>query len=272
MGVPLIAHFHGHDITACLHQRGYVRRLRRYLRDFDACVVVADYQRETLVDLGVCSENVHVIPCGVPIQDEVDRRHHPVDRCKFLSVGRLVDKKRPDATLEAFASMPNVGASTLTIVGDGPMRAVCERLIKQHGIGDRVRMLGSCAPDQVLSEMRDADVFVQHSVNGPDGDKEGWPVAIAEAASFGLPIVATRHASIPTQVINDETGLLVNEHDVTGMSNAMNALVLDVNRRTAMGKMARQHIAATSLEKQLARLQSLMQECAAKSAAGSKAA
>lgn len=271
-GVPLIAHFHGHDVTACLKQRGYAKRLRENLTQFDACVVVADYQRSTLMDLGANPNQIHVIPCGVPIPSEVDRTDHAHDQCRFLSVGRLVDKKRPDATLEAFAQMPDVGSATLTMIGDGPMRKVCQRIIDQQEIGDRVRMLGVCPSEQVLSEMQSADVFVQHSVNGPDGDREGWPVAIAEAASFGLPIVATRHASIPTQVIDQETGLLVDEHDVAGMSNAMNQLVCDPDRRQVMGARARQHISNTSLEIQLSRLQSVMKDCIVRHQSESKAA
>ncbi|WP_149752638.1 glycosyltransferase family 4 protein [Rubripirellula obstinata] len=263
--VPLIAHFHGHDVTACLKQKGYTRRLREMLNQFDALVVVAEYQKETLLELGAKSNQIHVIPCGVPMPPEVDRTGHAIDQCKFLSVGRLVNKKRPDATLEAFAQMPNVHHSTLTMVGDGPMRKVCQNIIDRHGIGDRVRMLGACSSQIVASEMRDADVFVQHSVTGPDGDREGWPVAIAEAASFGLPIVATRHASIPTQVVEQKTGLLVDEHDVAGMSNAMNELAGDGERRQLMGQHGREHIAETSLEIQLSRLQSVMQDCICRS-------
>lgn len=261
-GVPLIAHFHGHDATACLNQRGYRKRLRNLIHHFDRCVVVAEYQRQTLVDLGADARTIHVIPCGVPMPPETNRSNHPADQCRFLSVGRLVDKKRPDITVEAFCKIVDSGSVWLTIIGDGPLLKRCQAISRRRGCEERVRFLGACPPERVAEEMRSADVFVQHSVIGRDGDCEGWPVAIAEAASHGLPIVATRHASIPTQVIDGVTGMLVDEHDLVGMTEAMRTLAMMGQDRIAMGNHAREHIAKTSLEIQLSKLQTLMESIA----------
>ena len=61
--------------------------------------------------------------------------------------------------------------------------------------------------DRVRELMRSSDVFVQHSVTAASGDKEGWPVALSEAAACGLPIVATTHGDMPLQVENGKHGL-----------------------------------------------------------------
>jgi glycosyltransferase involved in cell wall biosynthesis len=50
---------------------------------------------------------------------------------------------------------------------------------------------------------------------------EGTPNTVLEAAAAGLPVVATRHAGIPDIVLDGDTGLLVDEHDIDGMAEKM---------------------------------------------------
>ena len=105
-----------------------------------------------------------------------------------------------------------------------------------------LELSGPLLPTEVQAALGQADVFVQHSVTAPDGNTEGWPVSIAEAAATGLPIVSTRHAGIPTQVVHGETGYLVNEHDMAGMADWMAVLATNPSLRIAMGTRSRAHI------------------------------
>jgi glycosyltransferase involved in cell wall biosynthesis len=107
----------------------------------------------------------------------------------------------------------------------------------------------------IQEEMRRACVFVQHSIEAPSGDCEGTPVAILEAGASGLPVVATRHGGICDVVIEGKTGLLVNEHDVVGMADAMLELITDRTRAAQLGETASAHIREHfSLEHSLDRL------------------
>ena len=92
---------------------------------------------------------------------------------------------------------------------------------------EQVALLGALPQRQIVERMRLARGFVQHSLVAPDGDSEGNPVAVMEAQLCGLPVVATRHAGIPEVVLEEETGLLVDEGDVDGMAVAMRRLVLE---------------------------------------------
>ena len=85
-------------------------------------------------------------------------------------------------------------------------------------------------------------MFVQHSLVAPDGDSEGNPVAVMEAQLSGLPVVATRHAGIPEVVIDGETGVLVDEGDVRGMSVAIERLLQDPALCTQLGAAGRCHV------------------------------
>src|SRR5690606_38663847 len=84
--------------------------------------------------------------------------------------------------------------------------------------------------------------FVQHSMTAPDGDIEGMPVAILEAASSGLPVVSTYHAGIPEAVLHGQTGFLVEEVDVDGMAAYMVKLATDPLLARNLGLAARKHM------------------------------
>jgi glycosyltransferase involved in cell wall biosynthesis len=94
----------------------------------------------------------------------------------------------------------------------------------------------------VQAQMAEALAFVQHSVTAPNGDMEGTPVAVLEAGAAGLPVIATRHAGIPDVVIEGETGLLVDEHDVEGMAAMMIRLAEMPETAMEMGSAARKRV------------------------------
>jgi glycosyltransferase involved in cell wall biosynthesis len=66
--------------------------------------------------------------------------------------------------------------------------------------------------------MRRASVLAAPSLTAADGDAEGLPNAVVEAAASGLPVVATRHSGIPEAVDDGTTGFLVPEADAGALS------------------------------------------------------
>ena len=69
-----------------------------------------------------------------------------------------------------------------------------------------------------------------------NGDSEGTPVGIIEAMAAGLPVVSTRHAGIPDVVIENETGLLVDENNIEEMASYMLKLVENRDLAESMGQ------------------------------------
>jgi glycosyltransferase involved in cell wall biosynthesis len=130
----------------------------------------------------------------------------------------------------------------LCFIGDGPLLSVCRDFAQTLAIGHAVQFLGAQPHDAVAREMRRSRAFVQHSVTGADGDREGTPVAILEAGAAGLPVIATRHAGIPDVVIHDNTGLLVDERDINGMAEHMVSLARDAQFAGELGRAAASHV------------------------------
>jgi glycosyltransferase involved in cell wall biosynthesis len=86
-------------------------------------------------------------------------------------------------------------------------------------------------------------------------------VAILEAMSSGLPVVSTYHSGIPETVVDGETGFLVEEGDVEGMSRAMERLVENPKQASVMGKKGRRRILKKfKLEQSIERLSNILLE------------
>ena len=242
-GVPFVVHFHGFDLSSLYRHAVYRHSCRRMLTAAAGTVAVNSVQRQRLLALGCPPERIAFIPYGVPVDQFTPSTCQGEQPCRFLAVGRLVPKKAPLLTLRAFARCAaECPGARLILIGDGPLREKVERTVRDLGVAGCVTLAGAVPNERVREEMGRAGVFLQHSVTAPNGDEEGWPVAVAEAAACGLPIVATRHAGIPEQVVEGETGFLVEEGDWEAMAGKMVLLARDPAKRQAMGLAGRRHI------------------------------
>ncbi len=269
VGVPLVVHFHGADA----YRDTWLDRLDPlYDELFEtaaAIVAVSTDMRDQLVGLGAPAEKVTVNPCGVD-PDLFDGADPIAAPPVFVAVGRFVEKKGPELTLEAFhhvvAERPE---ARLVMIGDGELLADCRERVERWGIGHAVDFRGVRSHAEVAIAMRGARGLVQHSVRASDGDMEGTPVAVLEAGASGLPVVATRHGGIVDVVIHDGTGLLVEERDTDGMARHMVALLDDPGRAADLGARGRDRIRAHySMDRSVRRLMAVIEAAIAGRPAG----
>ena len=235
LGIRFFAHAHGYDVSRKLRDADWRARYLDY-NLADGVITVSEASRQRLIDLGMRPDKVHVIACGVDVPLEpLVRPAREMVRC--LAVGRMVPKKGPLLTLEAFrlAAARHEGLH-LDFIGEGELLPAAEQYVRDANLGARVRLHGAQPHDVVSRAIREADVFVQHSRTDPvTGDEEGLPVAILEAMAHALPVVSTRHAGIPEAVIDGVTGMLVAEGDATQMAACLVALGTDPGARARLG-------------------------------------
>jgi glycosyltransferase involved in cell wall biosynthesis len=260
---PLVTHFHGYD---AYHSETLDRFRDAYRQLFDRCyrlVAVSHHMVDQLVELGASPDRVTYIPYGVDTVSFDGGRPGAVPPL-FLALGRFVEKKAPELTLDAFSVVhADEPRSRLVMLGDGPLRVDCIEHVRSLGIGSAVQFPGSVNHDAVVVWMQKARCFVQHSRRAANGDCEGTPLAILEASSCGLPVVSTRHAGIPEAVREGEGGFLVEEGDVDGMADRMLRLARDPDLAATMGAVGRAHVKAHySSEKSLGNLRTTLVEAA----------
>ena len=152
---------------------------------------------------------IHVVHNGVDLESFPLRQDAP-KRPLLLSVGRLVEKKGFEHLVGACNLLKQRGMEfSCEIVGTGLLSSRLKDLIRQYGVGDRVRLLGPL-PQQVLREhYRRAMVFALPCVRAKDGDRDILPNAVKEAMAVGVPVVTTRLEGIQELVEDGVSGLLI---------------------------------------------------------------
>jgi glycosyltransferase involved in cell wall biosynthesis len=250
LGIPLVVHFHGYDASVHAVLKENADQYRNMFHEAAAVIAVSRPMQRKLISIGAPAEKVHYNPYGIDCREfaGADPAAAPP---VFVGAGRFIEKKAPELTLQAFAEVRRaVPEARLRMVGDGPLLQRCRELAIELGIADGVAFLGAQPHSVVREEMRRARCFVQHSVEAASGDSEGMPVSILEAGASGLPVVSTRHAGIPDSVAEGETGFLVDEHDVAGMTSHMLRLARDPALAGKLGQAARRRIQASFSKEQ----------------------
>jgi colanic acid/amylovoran biosynthesis glycosyltransferase len=247
-GVPLFVHFHGYDASMLLRDWHQRRHYRALFRDAAGIIAPSRSLSEKLTGLGCPAGKLHVSPYGIDAKRFTPTRRVPQ---QLVAVGRLVEKKAPHLTIQAFARIADrFPEARLDIVGDGPLADECRALICDLGLCERVQLRGAQSSGYVAQLLRGGALFVQHSITAQNGDTEGLPVAILEAMASALPVVSTRHSGIPEAVEEGVTGLLVNERDIKAMASAISDLLENPNRAAAMGVAGRKRVLAHFTQEQ----------------------
>lgn len=240
MHIPLIVHFHGYDafIWDVISKHNYYQNCFKVA---SSVIVVSQHMKKQLIALG-CPENKLIYnPCT---PDDLFYEVSPnFLNQQFLVVGRFTDKKAPYYSLLAFQKILKWHPkATLVFAGQGDLLDTCKNLAKYLDIEDAVIFMGIIKREKLLLLLEGSIAFLQHSITTENGDCEGTPVAVMEASAAGLPVIASLHAGIPEVILDNETGLLVKEHDVAAMSNHMLTLLNQPDLAHQLGKRGKQRI------------------------------
>ena len=230
--IPLLVTFHGYDASSMLRRASYRRDLRA-LFEYAHVIAISQRMANQLIELGAVPSRTQHHYIGVPLDTFAFVERKPVqakleagEALRFLQVSNFVEKKGHATTVEAFARyLEHHPSATLTLAGDGPLRASIEAQVWREGIAKSVEFVGKVGQEHVARLMAESDVFLHHSVTAADGDQEGIPTVLMEAMARGLLVVSTRHAGIEELVEDGSEGFLVEERDVEGYVDVLRGLV-----------------------------------------------
>lgn len=236
-GCRFFAHAHGHDVSGRLTEPRWRDAYRRYA-DTGGVITINQPSRLALIDVGIPAEKVHVVHYGVHVAPHLAKPRPSDDRTlSCIAVGRMVPQKAPilllDSFRRAFLEEPRLH---LHYVGSGPLLAAVEEFVIAFGLQEAVTLHSWKSNADVRTMMREATMFLQHSMVDPHtGDAEGLPLAILEAMAEGLPVVSTIHTGIPEAVVEAHTGFLVAEGDSAGMADRILRIAFDPELRDRLG-------------------------------------
>ena len=183
---------------------------------------------------------VHVIPNAV-IPVSVDRETRARLRAGWgfgpadVVVGCVANYKRSKGLESVVAAAGQLRATVpelrYVLVGEGPLRARLEDQIESLGLGSVVVLNGRADDARLLYPA--FDVAVQAS------ETEGLPNVVLEAASAGLPIVATAVGGTPEVLSDEESGILMPDATPERLAAALLRLARDPALRDRLGDAAR---------------------------------
>lgn len=236
-----------------LTRMALVRLMKWYYSGCDAVVVPSTPVEAILRSYGIRTR-VEVIKTGVipaRLLSEEERRRFRAqlglgeDELLLLYVGRIAREKNLCMLLDAFriALQANPGLR-LVLVGGGPALAETERRAQETGVGGAVRFTGMLPRSEIDPLYSAADLFVFPSKTETQG------IAICEALSAGLPVVAVDAGGIPENIRHGEDGFLTAD-DPAEFADRILFLASHGDIRREMGARARTNSARFSVDRMI---------------------
>ena len=250
-GVRSLIHSeHGLDLVESQEAAWRYKMLRRAIRLLPVkYVTVSRDLREWLnTEIGIRRDRVSTIYNGVDTHlfdcraqaNEANAPRYEEKRALVIGhVGRFAPIKNQILLVKAFCLIlqrfPHLRDHLrLHMIGDGPQRAECERILAENDAGSLAWLPG------FLSDMpkvyQKFDLFVLPSI------REGISNTVLEAMACGIPVIATNVGGNPEIVEHGKTGTLVESQNCEAMANAILDYVNNKDVLYTHGRNARLHV------------------------------
>ena len=204
------------DKTICVSHATRIECQRRGVPD----------QKSVVIPNGIRPDELYLDQPKAVLQHRLESIIGRTNRGKkiLVTVGRLVKRKGVAWFLDSV--MPRLDPEYIYIIaGDGPELVSIRERIRTREWGQRVFAIGRITGEVRKILYNVADIFVMPNIT-VDDDMEGFGIAILEAGSCGLPVVASNLQGIKDAVIDKKTGYLVDEGDVDGFMERIRSMNL----------------------------------------------
>jgi len=196
------------------------------------------------------SANVHLVYHGLdltrfpppPLMGTARDGSDADDPIRILTVGRAVAKKGLDTLVDALARLPEGLSWHWTQIGGGELHDALKAQIARLGLEKRVTLTGSLPQQEVLAAYRAADLFVLPCRIAANGDRDGLPNVLVEAASQGLACISTPVSGVTELLEDDVNGILVTPDNCELLAEAIERAGRDPALRARFGAAAAEKV------------------------------
>jgi glycosyltransferase involved in cell wall biosynthesis len=187
----------------------------RTSRDVDLFVSPSRFLLDRHLAAGMVPRAVAVVRNGIPLPER--RVPRATDRPRLLMLSRLTVEKGVRVVLRALAMLPRELDFELVIAGRGPL----ETEVRAAAAGDpRLRFVGYVSGDAKQALLESANYLLIPSLW-----YENAPVAVIEAAAWGIGVIGSRIGGIPELVRDGATGVLCEPGDPSPLAEAIRGLL-----------------------------------------------
>lgn len=248
---PYLLHVHGAEFMQFYEEESRPaaqRIIRAVLANAALVIALSEQWRARLAR--ICPQaRIEVVTNAVPLPDLGGARRGEESRPTLLFLGEVSRRKGIYDLVRALArTAERVPRLRLVCGGVGDIEGI-RRLAAELGATDRVECMGWLDAQRKRAELARATAFVLPSY------AEGMPMALLEAMSWGLPVIATPVGGVPQVIGHEANGLLVQPGDTDALAAAIVRLMESPAERARLGAAARATVAARfSLQASIERL------------------
>jgi len=207
-----------------------------------------EMRHEMLRDLS--PRNIEIIPSFIdtkPFNKNIEK-----DINSILFVGRLDKLKGIDLLIESLNYVKlEMSDVKLRIVGDGDLRNYLENMVFKHDLDENVIFDGYLQGERLINAYLKSEIFVFPSL------REGMPIALLEAMSAGLPIIASNIEPNVEALDDGKYGILVEKSDVNALAQKVVELLKNPELKAYYSKMSLERSKIYSQENVVQRIEDI---------------
>lgn len=215
--LKVITTLHGTDITLVGLEPSFLSVMKFSIEQSDGVTAVSRFLKEkTLTNYGI-DKDIRVIPNFVDTDKyrrvectQVRERFAPPEEKILIHVSNFRAVKRVADVIRIFDEVQKKVPAHLILAGDGPDRSVCELLVRELGIQDKVRFLGK--QTELVRILSAADLMLMPS------QSESFGLAALEAMACGVPVISSSVGGLPELQVHGQTGYIAEIGDIDRMA------------------------------------------------------
>ena len=239
--IPIVVHSHGAEFQKFYNSLPMI--LKKYA---DYCLNKADYiivltKSWKMFYSNFIKENDKIVVIGnfVELSKKEITKNYDCEFIQILFLGRLGHRKGTYNLINAAEILSKKKIKfKIILAGDGEVEK-CKQIIKDKNIEEYVEVVGWINKEEKVKYLEESDILTLPSYY------ESFGVALIEAMSYKLPVVASTGGQMYEVVRDKEDGLLVEPGDEIGLANALEKLIVSKELRKLYGENGYEHVVTT---------------------------
>lgn len=237
--LKFITTLHGTDITLAGLEPSFLPLVKFSIEESDGITAVSRFLKEKTITNYQIQKEIEVINNFVDIEkfkrveDCTYRKHLASKDEKILvHVSNFRKVKRVPDTIRILSAVRKSVNAKLLLVGDGPDRSNCERLVRELDLEKYVLFLGK--QDGLAQILSASDIFLMPS------QSESFGLSALEAMSCSVPVVSSSVGGLPELVVHNKTGYIAEIGDIERMAKYTVELLTNSRKYDRFAEASRQ--------------------------------
>ncbi len=224
LDIKVITTLHGTDITLVGLEPSFLPLVKFSIEASDGVTAVSRFLKEKTLTNYHIEKDIEVIYnfIDTDIYKKVSNENFkkmvaPENEKILMHTSNFRPVKRVSDTIKILERVKKEIPAKLVLIGDGPDRSDCERLVRELHLQKDVFFLGK--QDALAELLSAADIFLMPS------QSESFGLSALEAMSCGVPVISSSVGGLPELVVHNETGFIAEFGDIERMAKYVVSLL-----------------------------------------------